>query len=130
VPADKILAMRHGPPGFRHLRRFVLLDIPGNEDSPMKLFQAVEDAHVSFIVLPVNRGSELLTSEDWCELTDSIGGAASDSAALFVITIRSNPDGRPLITANRRAPLVVDTARRIARQHILAQSAYDTRHPV
>jgi len=50
-------------------------------------------------------------------------------AVLAVITLRSEPDG-VRCTANLRAPLLLDTERRLGWQYVLASDAYAIRHQI
>ena len=64
-----------------------------------------------------------------CEL---LGVPREHAAFLLVVTRRpavNEADGGQLFV-NLRAPVVVDTARRTAVQHVLASPGYSVRHPL
>lgn len=59
---------------------------------------------------------------------DQLGlGSREDARLLVILTVPAVPSG---ITANLRAPIVVNTGERVAKQVVLLGDAYHTRHEV
>ena len=50
---------------------------------------------------------------------------SDDMAILMVVTIRSAPDGKGIrLSTNVRAPILVDTGRQVAWQHVMGNDRY------
>ncbi|MCG8565343.1 MAG: flagellar assembly protein FliW [Desulfobacterales bacterium] len=125
IDEEKILTLPVGIPGFRDIKKYVVLQKP--ETVPFLLFQALEDPDLSFVILdPVKvfpeyeigkRDLEKLV--DWDFETDEI-------SCFVIVTI---PGGNPeKMTANMMAPLVINNNRREGLQLILENSNYSHQH--
>jgi flagellar assembly factor FliW len=125
---DRIIMFPRGLLGFADQHHYMLTDIPGN-DAVFKLLQSIDDVDLSFVVLPLDRSEGPIARPD---LVAARGALAIDDAALAVlaiVTLRADA-ARADCTVNLRAPLLVDTARRLGYQHVLANDAYSLRHPL
>ncbi|MCS7236622.1 MAG: flagellar assembly protein FliW [Armatimonadota bacterium] len=125
VAEDRVVHFPEGIPGFPHSRNFALLGEPGG------LFLWLQSVDEPDVVLPVAdpftlfRGYEVpLDQEDVEALSVA---SPQEVAVLVVVTVRSDPLEA---TANLAAPILVNTARRLGRQKVLADSAYSVRHPL
>jgi hypothetical protein len=100
-----------GLPGFPDVRQFVL-ERAG--EARILLLRGLDDPQPCFIVLPLGATSAPL--HDWLAgAAASLGIAGDDLAVLAVATRR---DGT-VLRANARAPLLVDTRRRLGWQVVL-----------
>jgi flagellar assembly factor FliW len=125
---DRIIMFPRGLLGFAGQHHYMLTDIPGNA-AAFKLLQSIDDPDLSFVVLPLDRSEGPIAGRD---LVAARGALAIDDAALAVlaiVTLRAHA-ARVDCTVNLRAPLLVDTARRLGYQHVLANDAYSLRHPL
>lgn len=130
VELGKTITMRQGLVGFAHLRRFALLDVPGAEQGGFKLFQSLDDTGVSFIVVPLGEDSGAIEQADLdaaCEMYDV---PRANAAFLLIATVRRDDAGGAVTTVNLKAPLLVDTEERSARQVIFSDQKYSTRQPL
>lgn len=131
VERSAVIRMPQGPHGFGSHRAFALLNIPGAEEQPFKLYQSLDDDQLSFIVLPLpesdSEGGSPIAEADLTEACRSYGVARENAAFLLIVTMRRDEAGQVAMTANLRAPLLVDTVQRTARQHIFVSSDYPTR---
>jgi flagellar assembly factor FliW len=125
---DRIIMFPRGLLGFADQHHYVLADIPGN-DAVFKLLQSIDDVDLSFVVLPLDRSEGPITGPD---LVAARAALAIDDAALAVLAIVTLRADAPRVefTVNLRAPLLIDTARRLGYQHVLANEAYSLRHPL
>ncbi|MCL2670103.1 MAG: flagellar assembly protein FliW [Syntrophaceae bacterium] len=118
--------------GFEQLRRFVLLrreeeEKAAEKDAPFYWLQSVEDKALAFLVIPTvavkSDYRPLIPEKDM----DSLGiKNEEDVVLLSVATVHPDP---LQITANLRAPLVINVNRRLATQTIL-EDADDADYPV
>jgi len=127
VPADRVITLPQGMIGFPQLRRYVL--IRHRDDSPFFWLQSLEAAELAFVVVnPLlfdaaykftlsNAETKLLNAED-----------PSQIQVWVVVTI---PVGKPdKMTANLKAPVVINLQNRQAAQIILDDAKYSVRQPL
>lgn len=127
VSTGAVITMPQGPHGFANYRRFALANIPGAEERPLKMFQAMEDESLTFIVLPLDKDAGAIAPEDLAEARKTHEIAEENLAILLIVTVRQGDNGKIVTTANMRAPLLVDVSTRIARQHIFLNTDYPVR---
>jgi len=106
-------------------REFVL--VPGPTSSPAMRLQCLADESVCFVVVDprlVEPSYQLVASpEDRRDLEPG------DAAPLILCTLSVHGQP-PTVTANLLAPLVVNPRTGLARQIVMAESGYSTRHPI
>jgi len=124
IEEGRILTFDEGLPGFEDLRRFVLLQ--QDETSPFVWLQAVDDPRLAFVaVVPTDffPGYRLELSEEdrrYLELR------RPEEAAVFAIVVV--PDDPREMTANLRAPVVINPETRRAKQVIVNTRGYGLKH--
>ncbi|MDI9570841.1 MAG: flagellar assembly protein FliW [Pseudomonadota bacterium] len=126
IPEDKFILMKGSILGFERLSRFVLL--MQEEGAPLWWLQAVDDPDVAFVVVNprlIKRDYDPLVYESDLEFLDVKD--KDDMALLAIVTIRANPFR---LTANLRAPLLINAANRMANQIVLDDPAYQVRFDV
>ncbi|AHI04885.1 putative transmembrane protein [Bdellovibrio bacteriovorus W] len=123
---EDVLNFPEGLLGFADLRSFVLLDDPNDEI--FAWLQSCESPQVAFPVLE----PELFMSQYKVNLTkgdlEGLKMTAQDKARYFsIITI---PDDPTMMTANLKAPVVVNVEKRTARQCVLQDNNLAIREPI
>ena len=114
-------------PGFVGYQQFGLAMIPSETQSSFMLLQALDPDDLSFIVLPYDPALGLIDAKDIESAQQHLGIAPADCAIMLIATFRRM--GNSFETSvNMRAPLFVDTASRLAWQHILPNDRYEVRH--
>lgn len=116
----------NGIPGFEHLQQFVLSEVEG--EMPVRLMQSVEDENIAFLIaspfyfyrdyewdLPDSVMQEL-------ELTDE-----KDVEVWSIITFNKDPK---MSTINLLAPIILNTASKRGKQHIIHEHAFSSRAPL
>ena len=112
---DMIIEMRGPILGFDHLKRYILLK--QDEKTPFSWFQSVEVGSLAFVVM----NPQIIKADYEPEIDDSDVELleiekADDVILLSIVTIRSAP---MLISANLRAPIVINSKKRLAKQIVL-----------
>lgn len=123
---DEILSFQEGLLGFADLRKFALLDDP-NDDIFVWL-QSCESPSVAFPVLEPQLFSDTfkvtLTKSD----LEALKITSQDKIKYFsIVTI---PDDPTQMTANLKAPIVINGQERIARQCVLQDNNLAIREPI
>jgi flagellar assembly factor FliW len=119
-----ILTFPQGLYGFEQRRQFCLID--HRPDSPLKWLQSVEDPALAFVVMnPFEYfpDYEVLIPDDEAEELN-----LTDPSQAIVLTIVAVPSDPYQMTANLLAPLVINGDTRVARQIILSDERYSTKH--
>jgi flagellar assembly factor FliW len=131
-PNDEVVVPT-GIPGFPDLRRVVLLGVgtaPGQEapadEFSLYWMQDLDDGDLAFLCVvpwPVFPEYDI-------DIDDQALGIAEDGdVAVLVLVTTRREDGAAHMTANLRAPLVVDMRRRVMQQVILTDSKWPIRAP-
>jgi flagellar assembly factor FliW len=111
--------------GFEKFKEYVLLDA---ERQPFYWLQSVEVERVAFIVVnPFLFRPDYELDIDDAELAE-IGIVDPEKALIFsIVTIPA--DGSPM-TANLQGPLVINKEKRLARQAVLTDLRWKTKHDI
>lgn len=123
---EDVLNFPEGLLGFADLRKFALLDDPNDE-----IFAWLQSCEAPQIAFPVLE-PELFSAQYKANLTKSDMEAlkltGQDKARYFsIVTI---PDDPTLMTANLKAPVVVNVVERTARQCVLQDNNLAIREPI
>ncbi|MCC6277709.1 MAG: flagellar assembly protein FliW [Oligoflexia bacterium] len=126
VQESDLITFKEGPLGFTELTKFVLLDDP--KDEIFAWLQSVEKPSVAFPVLE----PELFASNYKVSLTrhdlESLSMKAGDKTRMYnIVTI---PEDATLMTANLKAPIVINVRDRVAKQVVAQENDYPIRFPI
>lgn len=126
IEADEsgIIEIRGGILGFEDQTRFIMID--DNESTPFMWLQSLDREATAFIVI----NPFLVVPRYAPEISDNDGQSLEldDPAQAMVIaiaTLRRNPFR---ISLNLRAPLIINPAKRIARQIVLEDAQWQIQH--
>lgn len=124
VDKSNIIEMSHDILGFEGLKSFTI--ISQKEKAPFMWLQSVEDGALAFIVI----NPQLIVPDYEPEINDVDAKElhlekSADAMLLTMVTVRLNPFS---VTANLRAPVVINKTLRIARQIVLENEKYPIRY--
>lgn len=125
IDEKTIINFEEGLPGFDNIKRFVILSNI-EDDTPFRWLQAVDCEHPAFAVISpfeINEGYEFdidKTTEEILEIKNP-----SEVAVYSIVVI---PEDITKMTANLKAPLIINTANNKGRQMIMDNSPYEVRH--
>lgn len=112
--------------GFERLRRYILLK--RDEKTPFNWFQSIDDGSVAFIVMnpqAIKPDYEPEIEDFDVELLEI--ERAEDVVLMSIITIRSNPTQ---VSANLRAPIVINSRKRLAKQIVLEDPDHSIQYEI
>ena len=123
---EDVIEFPEGILGFNSLRSFVLLDDPNDEI--FAWLQSCENGQIAFPVLEPELFAPnyqvMLTKHD----LETLGLKTQEKVRAFsIITIPEDPT---LMTANLKAPIVINIANRTARQIVLQDNNLAIREPI
>jgi len=126
ITSDDVIQFPEGLLGFNELRQFVLLDDP--TDEIFAWLQSCTEPNIAFPLLE----PELFTNNYSVNLTkhdlEILGLQSKEGVRCFsIITIPSDPTQ---MTANLKAPIVINVEKRVARQCVLQDNSLAIREPI
>jgi flagellar assembly factor FliW len=113
--------------GFGDYRDFALAELPDGKQPQFKALQCLTDANLAFLVAPLPSDSTAIDADDIQEACNSLSIALEDLAVMLIVTVRRDEDGSH-VSVNLRAPVLIDTRHRVARQYVLPNNKYQIRH--
>lgn len=126
---DRLIDFPNGIFGFRDCTQFGLTRLPNVDESPLLLLQCVNLPEIAFLVADPNVLGLNLKEEDRTQAITDTSMAPEDTQFLTILTMYDSGESYT-ITANLRAPLLVNSKTRTAMQHILPNKEYTTQHKV
>jgi len=126
IDEKDVVTFVEGLLGFSDLKSFVLLEDPN--DDIFAWLQSCEEPAIAFPILE----PELFTDEYVAQLTrsDLLGLEALNGDIFRTFCIVTIPDDPTLMTANLKAPIIVNLRNRIARQCVLQDNNLAIREPI
>jgi flagellar assembly factor FliW len=124
---SRVITLPDGIVGFEDQTRFLLLE--AGEYEPFLLLISVDEPEIGFPLIPAIYADPKYAPALPPEEMALLGGeeAMKDLAVLLVATIgKSQSD----TTANLRAPVFINPAKRVGRQVILTDDNYSVRYPL
>ena len=124
VESTSVLTFPEGLPGFERLKTFGIIQV--DDEAPFLRLLAVDEPSVGFVIL-----NPMLT---FPEYNPDFGGedleglqieAAEDLEMYCVVTLSKVPSE---VTANLKGPIAINTRKMLARQMILVDDRYTTKH--
>lgn len=127
---DKLVSFSEGLIGFSNCTVFGLASHPAAKNSPILILQCVNDPSVNFAVVDSSSLNYEFSAEDKAEALKSAGTANKDAIMLFILRANEAESGDKTITANIKAPIVLDTANKVAKQVILNNKDLTTQYEI
>ncbi len=126
IREDEIISFKRGIPGFESLKEFIILEHEPN--TPFKWLQAVEEPDTAFVIIEpcafIPTYNPKPDDEDMLEL----GIKNIREALIYAIVVI--PEDIIQMTANLKAPIIINRQNRQGRQIILEDSQYNLKHNI
>lgn len=128
INEEDVITFEKGIPGFEDSRRFAILYKVGDEDNPFKWLQSVDNGSLAFVIIQ----PQYFMKHYEVKITDSVAEdlEIEDLADVVVYTIVTIPDDISQMTANLKAPIIINTKRNKGCQMILDDERYRFRHNI
>jgi len=127
VDEEAVITFSQGLFGFENYRRFVVLCL--DEKSPFRWLQSLEEPSLAFVVIEpryfMPDYAPTISDAD----AEALGLDADTPYLMFaVVTV---PPGKPeQMTANLMGPIIVNAVTRMARQVVVEDDCYSTKHSI
>lgn len=127
IRKDNAIYFPHGLLGLQPKLHFGLVDMPQKNMGQFKLLQCLNDSTLSFVVLPLDMDNTLIAREDLMETCEVLNVKAENLLTLLIVSVQRSPEGNK-VTANVRAPVIIDVADKAAIQFVFPHSKYEICH--
>jgi flagellar assembly factor FliW len=124
VDETRLITFERGLLGFPDTKEYALVQT--GEESGFYWLQAVEDKGLAFVVCDPRLFVPDYRAPVKLEELEPIGLNNADQAQVFIIVNKVDE----LLTGNLQGPLVVNVENRQARQLVLSDKRFSTRHPL
>ena len=124
VDAGSIMTFPEGVPGFERFRQFGLVSV--DEETPFLRLLSIDEPSLGFVILnPMTIWEDYnpTMSEEDLEGLDIAG--ADELEIYCIVTLSTVPEE---VTANLKGPIAINTRTMMARQMILMDDRYTTKH--
>ena len=124
IDNQQTLTFNQGIPGFLEETEFVILPLP--EVEAFQVLQSIQTKELAFIITDpfqffLDYDFQLEPQE-----IEKLQLQQAEDAAVYVLLTMS--DSVEKITANLQAPVIINTKQQLAKQVILMNTAYETKH--
>ncbi|MCY9018276.1 flagellar assembly protein FliW [Priestia megaterium] len=124
IDNQQTLTFNQGIPGFLEETEFVILPLP--EAEAFQVLQSIQTKELAFIITDpfqffLDYDFQLVPQE-----IEKLQLQQAEDAAVYVLLTMS--DSVEKITANLQAPVIINTKQQLAKQVILMNTAYETKH--
>lgn len=126
IQEKEVITFPQAIPGFPEEKEFVLLSL--DDESQFIVLQSVENQQLAFVLSnPFTFFKEYdFTLDD--HIVELLELESEEDIQVFSILTVKDPFEKT--TANLQAPVVINSKRNIAKQVILSEPNYDTKHPL
>ena len=125
IDKDKIINFPEGLPGFESEKEFFII-LNGDEDNPFHWLQALKNPELSFVII---NPFEIFEDYD-IVLPDTAKSKlkieSEEDVGIYTIVVM--PEDITRTTTNLLGPLVINTKEKLAKQVILEEDKYGTKH--
>jgi flagellar assembly factor FliW len=125
IDESSIITFSEGLPGFMEEKQFTLVDT-GDEESPFKWLQSVKNSSLAFAVVnpfAIKKDYDFELKDD---IADILGIESAEDVLVYSIVVV--PEDLAKMTANLKAPIILNVKKQKAMQIILDTDDYSVRH--
>lgn len=124
---DSPIIFPRGLLGMPDKFHFFLTEFPSEKLRRFKLMQNLDDYSLSFITLPLDLHNDIIATEDLVEACVALDIKKENLAVLLIVSVHRSVSGGAL-SVNARAPLLIDSAARLAAQYVFPTDKYKVQH--
>jgi len=126
---DRLLSFPSGLLGLPMCTVFGLSRMPQADESPLLLMHSVNDPSITFLSADPDVLGLNLREEDRKKAIKEVGFSPRDTQFLVILTLYQDGEAGYL-TANLRAPVLIDSKLRVGQQHVLSNKDYSTQQKI
>ncbi|HHW68376.1 MAG: flagellar assembly factor FliW [Epulopiscium sp.] len=128
IDEGKVITFPEGIPGFPDHKRYVFIFDEEDENSPFCWLQSVDDGDIAFaLVNPLKIYSDYSPEVD-NEHTEALGEFSESDLIVYAIVVV--PEDITQMTANLKAPIIINIKTKIGMQVIAQNEEYEVKHKI
>jgi flagellar assembly factor FliW len=127
VDSSKALAFPRGLLGMPDKAHFALANFPDAKMQQFTLLQSLDDPKLSFITLPIAMENRIIAAADIRTVCLDLQISDVNLAMLLIVSVHRHP-AEVKLSVNARAPIFIDTARKLAIQYVFQNDNYKVQH--
>ncbi|MEG6570387.1 flagellar assembly protein FliW [Thermoanaerobacterium thermosaccharolyticum] len=123
---EDVIYFDDGIPGFEGLKSFILLSV--DEYTPFKWLQSIDDTNIAFVIIDpkaIVKDYKVELDEETVKLLD-----IKDLNHILVFAIVVIPDEIEKMTANLKAPIIINAENNKGMQILIDNDEYMIKHPI
>lgn len=124
---NKPILFPRGLLGMADKHCFFITNFPNEKFQKFKLLQSLDDHALAFITLPVELSNNVVAKEDLEFACNELGIKKENVVVLLIVSVHRSPE-KISISVNARAPLLIDSARKLAAQYVFQNDKYKVQH--
>lgn len=121
------LIFPNGLLGMADKNQFSISNLPSEKMARFKLLQSLDDHAVSFLLLPVDLHNGIAEKADIEAAARDLDIPLNQLSIYFIVSVHREASGVKL-SVNARAPILVNSVKRVATQHVFHSTKYQIRH--
>ena len=125
IHESSVVKFEDGIPGFEDLTNFIVIENP-EEDIPFQWLQSVDDRDLAFVIIDPFKFKKDYDFELPQTIIEKLELGSPEDVAVYSIVVI--PEDISKMTANLRAPLIINTKNNKGKQIFLDVEKYHTKH--
>ncbi|MDX1974760.1 MAG: flagellar assembly protein FliW [Rickettsiales bacterium] len=127
VDVSKSMVFPRGLLGMPDKSNFVVAPFPNKKMEQFVLLQSLDDQSLSFIALPLPVDNAIIKAQDLKNASRDVQIPETNLLSLLIVSVHRHPAGVKM-SVNARAPVLIDSERRIGLQYVFQQDSYKVQH--
>lgn len=127
IKEEDIIMFERGLPGFEDCRKFAVL-YKVDDDNPFKWLQSIDNSSLAFVIVE----PQLFKDHYQVKISDSVAEEldVEELTDIVVYSIVTIPEEISKMTANLKAPIIINAKKNKGCQTLLEDEKYDFKHSI
>lgn len=128
IDENKIIIFPEGIPGFPDYKKYIFIFDEEDENSPFCWLQSIDDGSIAFALInPLKICPDYSPKVD-NELIETLGEFNENELIVYAIVVV--PEDITQMTANLKAPIIINSQTKIGMQVIAQNEEYEVKHKI
>lgn len=129
IGEDNVILFQRGMLGFEGRGEYAVINLPSDRTDQFKFLQSLSDPALGFIVTEIASAADAINPDDLFDAYKHCEVSPNEALSLLIVSVRRGESGIEM-TANLRAPIIINMTTRTGRQHVMPNGRYPIRHPL
>lgn len=129
IGEENVIMFQRGLLGFDVRGEYAVINLPSDRTDQFKFLQSLTDPALGFIVTEIASAADAVDPNDLIEAYKHCETQPNEALTLLIVSVRRGDNGIEM-SANLRAPLIINMTSRTGRQYVMPNGRYPIRHPL